>query len=131
MGFEESLHFPVCLFAFMVSEQGACPILGEEDVAGALHFLKHFQSRTDILYRISLAQRVVEVSQGAGCPRFDASVLGFQERLEEGIHLQGVRRHGLYDEVELTFPVGVGDSLPLGVTDTVILPRSMQGQLVG
>ena len=37
MSFEESLYLSVCLFAFMVSKQGAYPILREEYVACPLY----------------------------------------------------------------------------------------------
>ena len=59
MGVEPVPHKGCCLWAVMAGERGRNPILGEEDVTGALDLLHLIERRHDVSQRFLLPERMV------------------------------------------------------------------------
>ena len=107
---QETLYFLICLLAPVVAEQGTCPVAWEEDVAGALHLLQQFQSRTDVFHGVLFAQRMVQVTQYAGCPRLNAPVFGLAEAFEQPVLSGLVGGQGTGDKIELPLAVRIAEA---------------------
>ena len=114
----------------MMPQQGACPLLGEEDVARALHLLHCLQSGAYVLHGILLAQGMVQVGERLLGPRLDASVLGLEQCGKQGIHGHRVGCECLCHEVELAYAVGVHDACPLRGHYCLVLLGQVQCQFV-
>ena len=76
---QELLHVLVGKGTVVPPEDGGDPLLGEEDVAGALDLLEDVQGGTDVAEGFGLTERVVEVAERGLHPGLVAAVLRQQE----------------------------------------------------
>ena len=106
---QEFLHGPVGDGVVVPPEGGGDPLLGEEDVTGALDLLEDVQGGADVVEGFGLAERMVEEAESRLHPGLVAAVFRQQERLEDAVADGLVRRNGGPDEVELAEAVGVAD----------------------
>ena len=76
VGVKEIEELAVGLGAAVVAEEGADPVAGEEDVAGALDVAEGVEGGADVTDGVALAGGVVEPAKQGGGPGLDAAVLG-------------------------------------------------------
>lgn len=115
----------------MVAQEGADPVAGEEDVAGALDVEEGVEGGADVTDGVALAGGMVEPAEQRGGPRLDAAILGDEQGAEEGVEGGRVGRHGAGDEVEAADAVGVRQAGALGADDRVAAVGQAYGERVG
>ena len=131
IGVNEVEQGAVGLGAAVVAQEGADPIAGEEDVAGALDVAKGVEGGADVTDGVALAGGVVEPTKQGGGPGLDAAVLGDEQGAEEGVEGGRVGRHGAGDEVEAADAVGICQAGALGADDRVAAVGQAHGERVG
>ena len=85
MLFQELLHDGIGLGGVVAAKGGGDPLLGEEDVAGALDILQGFQGGADVADGFFLAERVVEETECGLHPGLVAPVLRPEQGLEDAV----------------------------------------------
>ena len=72
------------------ARSGSVPIFGKENISGALYLFQHLQSRTNVLHRLILTQRMVQVSNDSSRPRLYPAVFCRQQAVEQSIEPRSI-----------------------------------------